>query len=60
MHLRESGKRVLNQEPLVGLDTDWIRIGLIWYYSPLLRMKVPIVTNQPHAFIESGLKIIGV
>lgn len=43
---------------LIGIDTDWIGIGLTWRdYSPILRKGIPIITNQTHLFQGSGIKI---
>lgn len=51
----------LNNEPLVGLDTDWIGCGLTWKdYAVILSHGIPIITNQPENFIGCGLKIIGI
>jgi hypothetical protein len=51
----------LNKGEIVAFDTDWIGLGPNWRdYSPLLRMNIPIITNQYTAFKGSGLKVIGV
>lgn len=50
----------LNEELLVGFDTDWIGRGVTWReLSPLLTAEIPIITNQHAGFIGSGLKVHG-
>lgn len=42
----------------VGFDTDWIGVGPTWRdYSYLLRLGIPVITNQPHLFEGAGVKI---
>lgn len=51
----------MTRELLVGVGTDWIGKGITGHeLSPLLIMKIPIITNQSEGFIGSGLKAIGV
>jgi len=51
----------LNQGDIVAFDTDWVGLGSTWRdYSPILRMNIPIITNQYTAFRGSGLKVLGV
>lgn len=46
---------------IVGLDTDWIGVGLDWTdYSYVLRKKIPIITNQYTAFEGCCVRIVGV
>lgn len=50
----------MDKELLIGFDTDWVGTGITWYeLSPLLNMKIPIVTNQNEGFVGSALKIVG-
>lgn len=50
-----------NNELIVGFDTDWCGVGLTWEdYSPILKMNIPIITNQHNVFIGCGLKVIGI
>lgn len=50
-----------NREYLIAYDTDWIGKGITWReVSPLLRWKIPILTNQCEGFVGSGLKVVGV
>lgn len=49
------------EEYLIAYDTDWIGKGITWReVSPLLRWKIPILTNQCEGFVGSGLKVTGV
>jgi hypothetical protein len=51
----------LNDELLVEFDTDWIGVGYNWKaYAKILRIGIPIITNQPEAFVGCGLKITGI
>lgn len=51
----------LNEELLIGVDTDWIGTQVTWLeMSPLLNMRIPIITNQSVGFVGSGMKIVGV
>lgn len=51
----------MNEELIVGLDTDWIGSKVTWHeLSPVLNMRIPIITNQSEGFVGSGLKVIGV
>lgn len=46
-----------NKEYLIAYDTDWIGKGMTWReVSPLLRWKIPILTNQCEGFVGSGPK----
>lgn len=60
--LLEVGKSTaLAKGLLVGFDTDWVGLGLIWRdYSPILRLQIPIITNQPAIFIGSGVRIVAI
>lgn len=50
-----------DKEIIVGYDTDWTGIGPGWEdYSPLLAMKIPIITNQYSIFDGCGIKVIGI
>lgn len=51
----------LESGTIVGLDTDWIGVGLTWKdYSMILNKRIPIVTNQYTVFIGSTIKVAGV
>lgn len=51
----------LDHGKLVALDTDWLGVGLTWMdYGPMLKLGIPIITNQYTIFKSSGFKVIGV
>lgn len=56
-----SGKTTCaTNESFVGLDTDWLTSKLHWsQISDFLFENVPIITNQIHAFHNSGMLITG-
>lgn len=50
----------MNRELFIGLDTDWLGVGLTWMdYRLILKKRIPILTNQKHLFRECGYRVVG-